>query len=300
MKAYGAVEPVGSLDNITPLRNNFGSSFRIVFVLGSLFAATVLVYINYSTIPISLDTRSASGQNENLIGDVLMVVSSSPEYGAYNDMLPYPFLDTAILAEPHRSVIFNITNSVNSGYYTWTYEGPIDQSTVSSITLSGTSSNLIKTDSNGVGVYNLNISEYLQSGLLTRVVVQQVIVRYIRRELSSLTDEDREDFLDAYFTLWDTNTIDGMTLYGEKYKSLYYFASLHNDGGANSECDEFHGGYGFVSNHLFLSSYLEQSLQLVNPKVALHYMDYTQYFSDASFDSRECDKFYRIGVRPST
>jgi hypothetical protein len=38
--------------------------------------------------------------------------------------------------------------------------------------------------------------------------------------------------------------VDGMKIYGSRYKSLHYFASIHNDGGANSVCDEFHGSAG--------------------------------------------------------
>jgi hypothetical protein len=37
---------------------------------------------------------------------------------------------------------------------------------------------------------------------------------------------------------------------------------------------------------MMLSAYLEQSLQLVDPSTALHYMEYTKYFSE-SFDSRK-------------
>jgi hypothetical protein len=112
-------------------------------------------------------------------------------------------------------------------------------------------------------------------------------VKYIRRELSSLNDDDREEFLDAFHTLWTTSTTDGKMKYGDAYKSLFYFASLHNDAGANAQCDEFHGGNGFVNNHLLLSAYLEQSLQLVNPRVALHYMEYTKYFEMSEFKTRK-------------
>jgi hypothetical protein len=68
---------------------------------------------------------------------------------------------------------------------------------------------------------------------------------------------------------------------------MNYFATLHNDGGANAVCDEFHGGLGFLNNHMFLSAYLEQSLQLVNPRVALHYMEYTKYFETGAFKYRK-------------
>lgn len=46
--------------------------------------------------------------------------------------------------------------------------------------------------------------------------------------------------------LYQVNTVDGIQLYGPRYKSLYYFATIHNDAGANSVCDEFHGDLGTV------------------------------------------------------
>jgi hypothetical protein len=88
--------------------------------------------------------------------------------------------------------------------------------------------------------------------------------------------------------MWlQVNTKDGVELYGPDYKSLYYFASIHNDAGGNGVCDEFHGDQGFVNNHLMLGAFLEQSMQLVNPAVCLHYMEYAQYFEGDAFASRK-------------
>ena len=108
-------------------------------------------------------------------------------------------------------------------------------------------------------------------------------VKYVRREISTLTDNDREEFLDAFHTLWEVNTVDGMAKYGERYKSIYWFAILHNDGSGNSVCDEFHGDVGFLPNNVYLLNYLEQSLQLVNPKVTLPYVEYSKYFGTEIF-----------------
>jgi hypothetical protein len=58
---------------------------------------------------------------------------------------------------------------------------------------------------------------------------------------------------------------------------------VHNDAGGNPICDEYHGNAGFINNHIFLGAYLEQSLHLVNPRVALHYMEYPKYFSSDAF-----------------
>jgi hypothetical protein len=140
------------------------------------------------------------------------------------------------------------------------------------------------------GQYTFTVDEVCHSSTSTtesRKVSKDVWVKYVRRELTTLLDDDREEFLDAFHTLWTTSTVEGKLKYGENYKSLYYLAALHNDGGGNGVCDEFHGNVGFINNHVMQSAYLEQSLQLVNPRVALHYMDYTKYFSSASWDQRK-------------
>jgi hypothetical protein len=103
-------------------------------------------------------------------------------------------------------------------------------------------------------------------------------------------------------------------MYGSRYKSLHYFASIHNDAGGNSVCDEFHGGSGehsrflsflsvwskhiwyagFANNHLMLGNYLEQSLQLIDPTTCLHYMDYTKYFENSTFLERKCSLYPQV------
>ena len=135
------------------------------------------------------------------------------------------------------------------------------------------------------GQYLLTVVDSCSSDSSYRFT-QTVWVKYVRRELQSLTENDRMEFLDAFHTLWDVNTRDGIEKYGKKYKSLYYFAVLHNDGGGNGICDEFHAGSGFINNHLYLGAYLEQSLRLVNPRVSLHYMEYSKYFESQEFQSR--------------
>ena len=118
---------------------------------------------------------------------------------------------------------------------------------------------------------------------ISRVLTTTLWSKYIRRELLTLTETDREDFLDALYTLYKVNTKDGIKKYGSNYKSMYYFVSLHIDAAGNPVCDEFHKGAGFFSNHLYFSNYLEQSLQLINKKVCLHYMEYATYYSSNDY-----------------
>ena len=202
-------------------------------------------------------------------------------------MFSYPFLEGALLVEPYRLSTVTMRGGVGGCMLKW----KLTHITDALIELSGTSTANIGTtfdlSPTKTGEYVLNVDEYCNNDLTIAVnsLEQKLWVKYVRRELMSLTDVDREEFLDAFRTLWDIPTIEGIKKYGPKYKSLHYFAMVHNDAGANSICDEFHAGAGFLNNHLFLGMYLEQSMRLINPRVSLHYMEYTKYFDSQQFAS---------------
>ena len=171
-----------------------------------------------------------------VVKDSLIVTSSSADYGVYSSyMSSYPFLDGGILAEPYRDTLINVTNSLSECNYEWSLQGPLNSNSRYSSELiqgaSGVGNQYITISPSHYGTYILNITEvYGSDATVGRTLQQTVFVRYVRRELTSLTDSDREEFLDAYYTLWSTNTVDGKGTYGDEYKSLFYFASLHNDG----------------------------------------------------------------------
>jgi len=215
-----------------------------------------------------------------------VVVQSSPiriiverENSNEVSMFPYPFLDNAFLMEPHRKNKVIVSGCAESDLETSCYLSWTLQSDSGIIAMSGSAPapafiiSPVKT-----GKYSLVIES--EGGNVNSFTIW---VKYVRRELQSLTESDRNEFLDALRVLWDVSTVDGQKIYGERYKSLWYFATVHNDAGANRICDGFHASNGFVNNHVILGSYLEQSLQLVNPRVALHYMEYAKYFSSADF-----------------
>ena len=216
-------------------------------------------------------------------GQSLSVMHVSNEYGLYDrSKYKYPFLENSFLIEPYKETTITVQGTIQSCTYDYTITN-VKKST-SNVRHSGTveaigSFTISLTD---VGQYKMTITEHCGSNTFGSSS-NLFWVKYVRRELSTLTVEDREDFLDAFHTLWKVSTLEGQKLYGEKYKSIYWLATLHNDGGGNAACDEFHGDVGFLSNHVYLSAYLEQSLQLVNPRVALHYMEYSKYFESLDY-----------------
>jgi hypothetical protein len=269
----------------------------VALVVSALAAVSVSGYGSGSSGAAKLIAEIASKPEESKQPDNIAVpsrigdsdsltLSASDEYGDTSaSKFPYPFLVGALLASPYKTTTFSVTNAGTGCVYKWAVRdldgNVVDKGTATTATFSTSE---LKT----VGEYTVSVAE---SNCVdtddSRTVNQSVWVKYVRRELSSLTDADRETFLNAFSTLWTVNTVEGKEIYGDDYKSLYYFASIHNDAGANSVCDEFHGNQGFVNNHMMLGAYLEQSLQLVDPSTCLHYMEYATYFESDNFTARE-------------
>ena len=233
-------------------------------------------------------SRSSSDSPTDVTSTNLTAYSVTNNYGEWDraSMLPYSFLIGAILIEPHKNTTISFEQIQTGCLYDWSLRRKSNDDSVNGSSTNGS----ILMNVAAVGEYDFSVIESCANAT-KRQLTTTVWVKYVRREISTLTDSDREDFLNAFHKLWVISTTNGQLLYGDRYKSVNYFATLHNDGGGNSVCDEFHGGLGFLNNHMFLSAYLEQSLQMINPAVALHYMDYTKYFESTEFENRKSLSF---------
>lgn len=97
----------------------------------------------------------------------------------------------------------------------------------------------------------------------------------MKRELRELTIADREAFLNAAATLWNTDTFTGRALYGSKYTSMATFVEEHALASNNIRCDAYHEGTGFITHHLALQNSFDASIRAVDPSVITPYWDFT-------------------------
>ena len=67
-------------------------------------------------------------------------------------------------------------------------------------------------------------------GAVTREKSVNMYVKYVRRELRTLSNRDREAFLDAAITLWKTSTRVGREElnYGPRSRDINSLAIIHN------------------------------------------------------------------------
>ncbi|KAJ8605555.1 hypothetical protein CTAYLR_000128 [Chrysophaeum taylorii] len=125
-----------------------------------------------------------------------------------------------------------------------------------------------------------------------------VIVKYVRREIRTLSPSDRDAFFDAVGVTYHTPTRIGAKLYGPRYRSAREFAEFHNAMSGQRDCDHLHGGMGFLTQHAAFTRAYEQALQAVNPVVAMPFWDYSidQQAASTSTAGAVLENFYASPV----
>ena len=64
----------------------------------------------------------------------------------------------------------------------------------------------------------------------------------MKRELRSLTDADKEKFLDAAVSIWNYREEEGKAKFGEKFTSVDTLVAVHSLASNDIMCDGFHEG----------------------------------------------------------
>ena len=102
--------------------------------------------------------------------------------------------------------------------------------------------------------------------------VATLMCKYVRREMRTVTSEDRLRYLEAMRIVTTMRLDEGRRMYGGKFANLEYFAVKHIH---TEECSPFHGGLSFITSHAAFTLELEQALQSIDPSVTQPYWDYT-------------------------
>ena len=233
-----------------------------------------------------------------------VALACSNEYGTTafrsTNILKYPFLETvAANIEPYKSHTCLVSfDSTWDGVKSVTYSLVSDKSGIeyasgSSVVKTDTTTSEITATLSDVRVEAAGKATLMftsadadaPEGTVVQTAEAKLSLKYVKREIDTLTAEDRELMLDTMHVLWSTDTESGVKLYGNDYKSVYYFAQLHCEAPIYPGCDMFHTGPGFLHQHVYLEAYFEQSMRAVNPAVTLHYVDYGKIFNSTDFQN---------------
>jgi hypothetical protein len=103
-------------------------------------------------------------------------------------------------------------------------------------------------------------------------------VKYVRREIRSMTDDDRTTFFSALKLMYTLSQAEGKRTYGDKFNTAEYYSYKHLNGAGTTDCDHWHDGAGIVTHHMAFTLEAEQTLQAINPTISMPYWEYGMDF----------------------
>ena len=160
------------------------------------------------TITDSTTTIPTTTTTTTIISTEPLVITSVGDYGDVKaSILPYPFLSSSetVFVEPYKETTLSVTNAMTSCAYTWSIHN--DKTTTLSYT-----GDVVTAVVSGTGQYTLSLTEMCDDGnTIGRSITTDLWAKYVRRELLSLADRDREEFLDALQMTYLVNTREGMS-----------------------------------------------------------------------------------------
>ncbi|KAH8066975.1 hypothetical protein JL721_7970 [Aureococcus anophagefferens] len=101
-----------------------------------------------------------------------------------------------------------------------------------------------------------------------------VVAKVVRRELRSLSGDERAAYFGALRALYATDDALGRRLYGADFRSADWFVREHLYGAADRSCDHWHDDLGILNHHVGITWQLEKALRSVDGTTAAHYWDY--------------------------
>ncbi|CAM9893269.1 unnamed protein product [Pylaiella littoralis] len=216
------------------------------------------------------------------------------EYTRRGDVvgLGYPWLQDRILVEPFRKTTLSVVSPREGMSYTWRVT-PVEEVDVQSDMQVDYSGGLVEVTFERAPKYQVVLEErdapVSTAGVgggggvagegdgtvVVRSSTTEIFCKYVRREIRSLFEEERNMMFDAMKVLWDVKVEEGRDLYGPDYLDVWSIDMFHQVGASDIECDHLHDGIGFGITHSMVTMIFENSMQLVNPMVSLPYWDFT-------------------------
>ena len=164
-------------------------------------------------------TASESIEVEVVPAALTLTITASNEYGQF--IGPYPWLETtpgSQLVEPFKQTILSIGGSVTllpDLHYNWTLSEEFQSWGTPKPDLA--EYNLIIND---IGQYQVSVTAMDSNNTIVAEFSTLLICKFVKREIRTLTIDDREKFLNAAFALWNHTQEEGEIKYGRKFTSI--------------------------------------------------------------------------------
>ena len=189
------------------------------------------------------------------------------------------FLPFDHIAEAYKNCTLTVKHGSTEGgvantHYRWTIEAVNEKENFHEVVADKQEGESIQVVFDRPGqTYTVKIRA--RRGDVVKTYRSHVVCKYVRRELRSMTDADRQASLDALEKVHRLSMQEGQKRYGDKFANYAYFAAKHMWKMTLDDCTPFHNGVVFSVAHAAFSFEVEQAMQAVDPKVTLPYWDYT-------------------------
>lgn len=275
---YHSIENEININKPQEKTNTFNMFSMMMKICCSVFVITSFITIctrSYNKTNIA-NTLLAS-TSTNIINDLtgvsttdysISILVEDPTYGTIQTLDDLPW---DAVAEPYKKQLFSI-NSFSISDKTIDLTNYIVSWNIADEYYYGDQQTIMI---NNTGIYDVSV--YISSKLSTNTIYSydfKLAVKYVRREIRSLSDKDRETFFDALELLYSLSETEGQQRYGSKFHTAEYFSYKHLSGAGTTDCDHWHDGAGIITHHMAFTLEFEQSLQSINPAIANPYWEY--------------------------
>ncbi|CAM9353897.1 unnamed protein product [Heterosigma akashiwo] len=191
----------------------------------------------------------------------------------------YPPLEDSVkmygwqhIVEPYRTTTLTFEGANSKYMYTWSIVNAAQPSQQLEVEGNGNSEvSVVFTEAGRF--YDINIEERDTHGASQYFKIQ-VICKYVRREIRTLNQEDRQKYFNALEAFHTLSQEDGQKLYGTTFYSHKELTVQHLE--TVGSCSPWHSGPNFITTHLAFVADLEKVLQAIEPTIAMPYWNYIQ------------------------
>jgi hypothetical protein len=134
---------------------------------------------------------------------------------------------------------------------------------------------LTYTFANAATLYTVSARAVSKGGERVLKLHEDVMCKYVRREIRQLTTSDRERYFAAVQIFHTLDATSGRKSYGAKFTNYAESVQKHLQRMTLDGCTPFHGYDTFLTAHEAFVLEFEQSLQAIDVRISAPYWDYT-------------------------
>jgi hypothetical protein len=218
---------------------------KVAVVVFSLLAVTVLWTNKTRNTQKGISFDEIFGGEEASKSFSIDVLADSPGYGQLTSLSTLPW---EVVVEPFKSQTLYIDNfSLDGDTITLNNEDFDVNWSINKVSYSGTK---ISVNLKETGVLSCTVTISPSTSSIAKTGRSSfslnhpftLAVKYVRRELRSLSDDDRNEFFRALGLIYTVDAKTGLEKYGSKFHTAEFFLARHLNGAATTDCDHWHDG----------------------------------------------------------